>query len=66
MEWLAVLEQIGDAPFKMAMLTTIYYGVRELAKMRKSVEKLNIGMATVAEKVHGHDRRISNLERKKK
>ncbi len=65
MDWLEVLKQTGDVPFKAAMMGIIMHGVRELSKMRKSMEKLNLGMAVVAEKVHGHDKRISNLERKK-
>lgn len=66
MEWLEFVKQMGDGPFKASLLMAFIHGVRELSKMRKSVEKLNLGMAVVAEKVHGHDRRISNLEKRRK
>lgn len=66
MDWLVFVKEAGDGPFKSAMLMAILYGLRELTKMRKSVEKLNLGMAVVATKVNGHDKRISNLERKRK
>lgn len=66
MEWLELVQGMGDGPFKAAMLLAILHGVRELSKMRKSVERLNIGMAEVVERVRGHEGRIKSLERKKK
>lgn len=65
MDWLELVKQSGDGPLKTALLLAILHGVRELSKMRKSVERLNIGMASVIAKIGGHERRIRNLERKK-
>ena len=66
MDWLALINQVGDGPFKLAMLMALLYGIRELSKMRKSVERLNLGMAVYSEKVNEHGRRLSNLEKRKK
>ena len=66
MELLPLLEQLGDGPFKAAALMAFIFGVRELQRMRKSVEKLNLGVAVVVEKVNGHEKRLTTLERKKK
>ena len=66
MDWLELARNAGEGPFKFAMLGALLHGVRELSKMRKSVEKLNVGMAVIVEKVHGHDKRITSLEKRKK
>ena len=66
MDWLSLVNQIGDGPFKLAMLFSLMYGIRELSKMRKSVENLNLGMAVYSQKVNDHGRRLSNLEKSKK
>ncbi len=65
MDWLEIVKQAGDGPFKVAMLGAILHGVKELSRMRKSVEALNLTMAVEATKVKGLDRRVTNLERKK-
>ncbi len=41
------------------------FALRELSRMRKSVEKLNLGMAVIIERLGGHEKRIRTLERKK-
>ena len=66
MSWTDLITYLGDGPVKAVAIAALLHGVRELSKMRKSVEKLNVGMAVIVEKVHGHDRRIAKLERGKK
>lgn len=66
MEWVELLDKAGDKPFQTIMLLAILHGVRELSRMRKSVEKLNLTMAVESVKVNGIDRRVTNLERKRK
>lgn len=67
MEWLDILEtakEVGPHGTILVVMGTL--ALRELAKMRKSVEKLNVGMAIVVERIGGHEKRITTLERKKK
>lgn len=66
MDWLELVKQAGDGPFKVAMLMALLHGVRELSRMRKSVEKLNVTMAVEAVKVSTIDKRVTNLERRRK
>ena len=61
-----ILKSAGDEPFKVTALLAFLHGVRELSKIRKSVERLNVGMAVVVEKIGGHEKRISTLERKRR
>ncbi len=66
MDWLQILgvaKEVG--PHGVLMVIMGAFGLRELSRMRKSVEQLNIGMAVVVERVHEHGRRISSLEKKK-
>ncbi len=62
MEW----QDIAWAAFKYSMGFAFLHGVRELGFLRKSIDRLNISMAVVVEKVQSHDKRIRNLERKQK
>lgn len=64
MDW--ILELLKDeSTFRFALVVGGILSVRELSKMRKSVENLNIGMAVMVERLGGHEKRIRILERKK-
>lgn len=62
MEW----NDFAQWAFKFAMGGAFLHGVKELGSMRKSVDKLNIAVAVIVEKVQTHEKRITTLERKKK
>lgn len=62
MEW----NEFANWAFKFAMGGAFLHGVKELAGLRRSVDKLNISMAVIVEKVQTHERRITILERKKR
>lgn len=62
MEW----NEFAQWAFKFAVGAGFLHGVRDLSSMRKSIEKLNISMAVILERIQMHERRITTLERKKK
>lgn len=66
------LAQIILSSFGALISGSIIYGVKEVGKMRESVELLNIKMATIIERtethekqIDGHDERIRDLEQRK-
>lgn len=67
MEWLSVVadvvENVGDRPFKILVALALLYGVKQLAKMRESMESLNTAIAVVVERTTNHEKRIESLER---
>lgn len=60
-----LVKNVGDGPFKIIVLIVLYYGVQQLSKMRDSMERLNKALAVVIERTANHEKRISNLEKKK-
>jgi hypothetical protein len=52
------------APY--VVLAVFGYIGKEVRAVRQSIEKLNLNVAVILEKVHGHEKRISNLEQKEK
>lgn len=66
MDWSLLIELSKEMGPSGAVLVVFgAFGLRELSRMRKSVEKLNIGMAVIIERLGGHEKRIRTLERKK-
>jgi hypothetical protein len=72
MDWLEIFKLSGDNPIKLIALGGLFHGIRELSKMRKSVEimqssveKLNVSMALNSYKVQTHEKRIDHLEKVK-
>lgn len=69
MEWLGVVieqvEKMGEGPFRFIVVVISVLLIRELMKMRKSMDKLHGVLAQVVGKLNGHERRIKVLERKR-
>lgn len=53
------------APPVLGAIFTVIMGlaVKELQKVRSSVDTLNVKIAVVIEKINGHEKRLSKLER---
>lgn len=62
---LDAIQKVGDGPFKAGMLAAMAYGVRQLFHMKNSMERLHSAIAVVVERVSGHEKRITTLERRK-
>lgn len=70
MDWLSIVaemvKEMGEGPFRLFVLIVFYFGVRELRRMRISMDNLHQALGKILEKVNGHEKRIRILERKKK
>lgn len=60
-----LVQRMGDGPFRAVILLVLWFGVRQLTQMRKSMEKLNTSLAVVIERTSNHEKRITRLEKKK-
>ena len=55
-------KEVLDRAFWGLLSFVLTYGVYNLKEMADSVSELNIKIATVIERVEGHEKRIFNLE----
>lgn len=68
MDWLSLvaeqIQQLGEGPFRFVVVVIAYLFLRELRKMRGSMDKLHKVLSDVVNKLNGHEKRIRQLERK--
>ncbi len=65
MDWLELVKQTGDAPFKVLLLAGLGHAIWELSRMRRFLQKIDISIAVSNTELRELRGRIARLERKK-